>query len=473
MIGNRIVFKLGGTIILLFLIVLLPVGFVIERIFSGFYFNEVRDQNEQLSVHYANVLATAPNANIIPMMEMMAGFSQVKLYIVDSRGQIIAISGVPDLIKGESIPVEESATLSQGKTIEKVYVESATEKRYLVFGTPIVSRGGVLGGVYVMSSLEGIDQSLQKVREMLTLAGLGAFFLALGVTYILSRKLSNPLIQMEKAARKIAKGDLNTRVKLTSTDEIGSLAQAINDLAFDLQRYRDTRKEFFANISHELRTPITYVEGYAKVLKDKLYESEEEKDKYLDIIHTESIRLSRMIGDLFDLSKIDEGKISLQLEWIDVTEVMEGAIQKTTIQAKKKGLNVQLNVQDKLPLVYCDGSRMTQIFINLLDNAIRYTDKGGIFVEMWEEDLQIKIAMKDTGMGIPEKELPYIFDRFYRVEKSRSRQFGGTGLGLAIVKDLVELQGGNILVSSILGKGTRFELTFPTTSETSIGEDEE
>jgi signal transduction histidine kinase len=179
-----------------------------------------------------------------------------------------------------------------------------------------------------------------------------------------------------------------------------------------------------------------------------------------------------MIGDLFDLSKIDEGKISLQLEWIDVTEVMEGAIQKTSMQAKEKGLKIQSCVQDKLPLVYCDGNRMTQIFINLLDNAIRYTDKGEISVKMWQEDNHIKISIKDTGMGIPEKELPYIFDRFYRVEKSRSRQFGGTGLGLAIVKDLVELQGGTIHVSSIFGKGTCFELTFPTTSETKTGEGE-
>lgn len=473
MIGSRIVVKLGGTIILLFLIVLLPVGFVIERIFSGFYYNEVREQNVGLSTQYATIIANTNNSSVIPMIEMMAGFSQIKLYIVDSRGRIIANSGIPDLVKGTLLPTEEIFPLSQGKAIEKVYMEPSTGKRYLVSGQPIINEQGFLGGVYVMSSIEGIDQSLQNVRAMLLLSGVGAFFLALGFTYILSKKLSHPLIQMEKAARKIAKGDLDTRVTVRSTsDEIGSLAQAINDLAFDLQRVRDSRREFFANISHELRTPITYVEGYAKALKDKMYQSEQEKEQYLDIIYEESVRLSNMIGDLFDLSKMDEGKISLQMEWVDLSEVMEGAIHKSVFRARKKGLDIEYSVQDRLPLAYCDGNRMTQVFINLLDNAIRYTEKGRISVTMWQEEDGIKIAVTDTGMGIPEAELPYIFDRFYRVEKSRSRQYGGTGLGLAIVKNLVELQGGTIFVTSELEKGTRFELTFPNVAETETrGED--
>lgn len=457
---------------MLFLIVLLPVGFVIERVFSGFYMNEARSQIGQSSSHYAQVLSEMMTPGIFPMIAMMADFSQIKLYIVDNHGQIIVNSGITNVKKGGIVPVEEISALAQGETIEKVSVESSSGERFLVSGTPIVNEQGFYGGVYVITSLEGIDQSLQKVRSMLLLAGFGTFFLALGFTYIISKKLSSPLIQMEKAARKIAIGDLDTRVRLTTRDEMGSLAHAINDLAFDLQRYRDQRREFFANISHELRTPITYLEGYSKVLKERLYQSPEEAEKYLDIIHEESVRLSRMIGDLFDLSKMDEGKISLQREWIDLTEVLEGAINKTSIQAKEKRLDVHFHIYGESALVYYDGNKLTQVFINLLDNAIRYTDTGSISVDLWYEKKKIRITIKDTGMGIPEIELPYIFDRFYRVEKSRSRQYGGTGLGLAIVKNLVELQGGNIRVTSIVSKGTCFELTFPLTDMKNIKEED-
>ncbi|MEC2133348.1 HAMP domain-containing sensor histidine kinase [Brevibacillus centrosporus] len=457
----------------MFLIVLLPVGFVIERIFSGFYLNEVRNQIEQTSSHYAQMLSNMTTPDVLPMIEMMAGITKYKLYIVDDHGVIIVNTGITNVIKGKTVPTKEISALTQGETIEKVSLDSNTGERYLVYGTPILNRQSFYGGVYVIASLEGIDQSLQKVRTMLLLAGFGTFFLALGFTYVISKKLSDPLIQMERAARRIAKGDLGTRVLLTTKDEIGSLANAINDLACDLKRYRDMQREFFVNISHELRTPITYLEGYSKVLKEKLYQSPDEEEKYLDIIREEAGRLSRMIGELFDLSKMDEGKISLIQEWIDMTEVLEGAIETTSIQAKEKGLNVHLQVFGEAVLAYCDGNRLTQVFINLLDNAIRYTETGTVTVDLWYEKEEIKITIKDTGIGIPTAELPYIFDRFYRVEKSRSRQYGGTGLGLSIVKNLVELQGGKIGVTSIVGKGTCFEITFPRTAVENTEEENE
>ncbi|HEY0828285.1 MAG TPA: ATP-binding protein [Bacilli bacterium] len=349
---NRIVFKLGGTIILLFLVVLLPVGFVIDQIFSG-------------------------------------------------------------LVK-------------------------------------------------VLASTEGIKQSVQDIRDLLVLAGIGAFFLALGLTFVISRKLSNPLIQMEEATRKIAKGNLETRVQVISGDEIGSLAHAINDLALDLQRYRDTRSEFLANISHELRTPMTYLEGYAKVVKEGLYETEEERNRYLDIIHQETFRLSHLIHDLFELSKMEEGKIGLNMEWIDLVEVIENVTLKAELKAREKGLEIKAGLQRDLPMVYADGLRMEQIILNLMDNAIRYTEKGSITVQTKRANAnEITIVIEDTGIGIPKHELSKIYERFHRVEKSRSREYGGTGLGLAIVKRLVELQNGTIEVSSEVHRGTRFTMTFP------------
>jgi signal transduction histidine kinase len=236
---------------------------------------------------------------------------------------------------------------------------------------------------------------------------------------------------------------------------------AINDLAKELQRYRDTRSEFFANISHELRTPITYLEGYADVLSQGLVEDEFEKKKYLDIISHEAKRLARLVHDLFELSKMEEGKIDLKLESIALSALIHQVVLKVELAIKEKGLEVIELVLPNCSIIG-DGVRMEQIVLNLLDNAIRYTPTGSVVISLTEENKDILLCIEDSGIGIPEDELPYIFERFYRVEKSRSRQFGGTGLGLSIVKKLVELQGGTIAVSSSLGQGTRFEIRFPS-----------
>ncbi|MCY9659517.1 ATP-binding protein [Paenibacillus chondroitinus] len=456
---NRIVIKLGGTIILLFLVVLLPVGFVINQIFSGFYFSKVQEDIDQLSSRYADAIASTQNPT---MVKMMADFSQVKLYIVDVDGQIIVDSGLTGLSNGSFISKDEVQALAKGNAVNKRYQDFYSGTKYLVSGKSIKNGNLFYGGVYVLYSTEGIQQSIQKVRDLLILSGIGAFFIALGFTFIISRKLSDPLIQMEQATRKIAKGDLDTRVDLIAKDEMGSLANAINDLAVDLQRYRDTRSEFFANISHELRTPMTYLEGYAKVVKEGLYENEEERNQYLDIIQQETIRLTHLIHDLFELSKMEEGKISLNFEWIDLVELIENVTLKAGLKAKEKGLEIEVSLERDLPMVYADGLRMEQIFLNLVENAIRYTEKGTVSVQLKRLNAnEIKIIVEDTGIGIPKQELPYIFERFYRVEKSRSRQYGGTGLGLAIVKRLVDLQGGTIEVTSEIGRGTRFVLCFP------------
>lgn len=456
---NRIVFKLGGTIMLLFIMVLLPLGFVMNQIFSGFYYGKVREDIDRLSARYAQFIAQSPDPMTVDMVEMMARFSEVKLYIVDNRGNLVA-SDVPGLTE-QAVSDQELSALSRGKSIEKVYRDPSSGNRFLVLGQPILRGQDFFGGVYVLSSIDRIDQSLQIVRNLLVLSGIGVFFLALGLTWVLSRKLSDPLIQMKRVTRQIAKGDMSARVKVTSGDEIGALAQAINDMALDLQRTRTTQKEFFANISHELRTPLTYLEGYAKVLKEGLYQTEEEKGQYLDIIRHESKRLSRLVQDLSDLSKMESGQLELYFEWIDLAEVVQNAVRKTKFKAKEKGLKLCVQIPDDLPAVRADGIRMEQILINLLDNAIRYTENGCIWVQVNFDRDEVTIHIEDTGIGIPEEELPYLFERFYRVDKSRSRQYGGTGLGLAIVNQLVELHGGKIEVSSQMGEGTRFTIILP------------
>ncbi|MFC5711896.1 ATP-binding protein [Thalassorhabdus alkalitolerans] len=458
---NRISVKLGAIIITLFLLVLLPLGFVINQILSGFFHQQLEEETSQLSSHYASLIENNQDDMIVPMIQRMAELSQIPMYITNAEGEVIALAHLAGVEEGQLITQEEMTELLAGRTVESLY-EDPEGQSYYAIGTPFFSENSFEGSVFVLSTMEGLEQSLLQVRNLLLLSGAGAFFLALGFTIVVSKKLSTPLLQMEKATRKIAKGEWETTVPQNSGDEIGSLANAINELASDLKRYRDTRREFFANISHELKTPITYLNGYSKVLKEGLYQTEKEKNEYLDIIQGESQRLSQLINDISDLSQAEEGKISLELEWVDLSEVLEGVIRKTALKAKVKGLDIHLKIDNHLPLIYGDGLRLEQIFLNLVENAIRYTDKGFISLSTLKSDKQnVIIQVEDSGKGISKKDLPYIFDRFYRVEKSRARQYGGTGLGLAIVKNLVELHNGNIEVSSQLGKGTVIIVAFP------------
>ncbi|MGZ7441402.1 ATP-binding protein [Paenibacillus sp. TH7-28] len=458
--GNKIGFKLGLVILAAFVLVIISLGLTIERMFTNFYTAEMRTEVNELTTHFT-AMSEPPDMLSEETMLKFADFSNVSILYIDKQGTVLANSGPYDTTDRTFIKLMDVKLLFAGQTIKLEHTDTSGE-RYFITAKPVkdATGGNITAAVYVMSSTKHMDKSLSAVRGVLVLAGVGALLLALGITWIIARILSRPLVQMQVATRNIGAGELETRLAIRRNDEIGMLADSINHLAMELQRYRDTRQEFFANISHELRTPITYLEGYAKVLNNRLYDTEEEKDRYLDIIHEEALRLQHLINDLFELAKMEEGKIALSLEWIDLAEIADNAVRKVRLKTEDKGLRLQAKIKGTVPLVYGDGLRTEQIVLNILENAVRYTEKGGITVELDQTPEYVFLAVQDTGIGIPADELPLIFERFYRVEKSRSRQHGGTGLGLPIAKKLAELQGGELRVSSEVGHGSRFELRF-------------
>ena len=454
---SRLVLKLGGTIMVLFLAILLPLGFVANHLITNFYYSQVEKEIGELSQKYARTITSLEDEEMINMFKNLAILTNKEIYIVDAKGKLIAESGVNKTV----LEKEDIIELSEGKDVQKQFRNSEDSSTYLGIGYPIMDSGIFKGVFFVLASINDVQEPVKKIKNLLQLSAVGALFLALGFTFVMAKKMSDPLLEMEKATREIAKGNLDIRVNIASRDELGSLGRAINDLAFETNRYRTNRREFLANISHELRTPMSYLKGYAEVLKKNLYETEEERQDYLTIIEDETDRMVRLINDLFDLSKMEEGKINLRLEMIDITEVLETALFKQKIEMEKKGLELKKQIGDNIPAIKADGMRVEQIFANLLGNAIQYTKEGSIHVQVWRTKLEVHLAIQDTGVGIPNEELVHLFERFHRVEKSRSRELGGTGLGLAIVKNLVKLQHGKISVSSQLGKGTRFQLSFP------------
>ncbi|MFC0274821.1 ATP-binding protein [Metabacillus herbersteinensis] len=454
---NSITVKLGGTIIILFLVILFPLVYTIDQLFTGFYYNQKQEQIDHFATKYSESITNIEDKDSYHMFSMISELNNVDLFVFNKSGQILNSTGLLNF--KENLHVEEkiSSPILKNKHLSMEYLDSETEQRYLLSGEPIVINNQVNGGLVVVSNLESIQSSIEQIRNWLVVSVIGSLLIAVGFTFFISRKLSSPLLRMELATREIANGKLQTKLLHNSKDEIGNLAKAITELGYELEEYRTNRREFFANISHELRTPISYVKGYAQVLRKKLYQNEEEKNKYLDIINDESTRLTSLIDDLFELAKIEEGKLDLKVELIDIPEIVLASVDKVNLKAKEKSITIKVDILYNVPMLRTDGRRLEQVLINLIENSIRYSPESGLItIKVTTRKKQVDIIIVDNGVGIPTEDLPYIFERFYRVEKSRTRAEGGTGLGLAIVKNLVELLNGKIEVESTVGQGTTF-----------------
>jgi two-component system phosphate regulon sensor histidine kinase PhoR len=256
---------------------------------------------------------------------------------------------------------------------------------------------------------------------------------------------------------------------------------ALRDIT-QLKRLEEARMEFVVNVSHELRTPLTAIRGYAETLLDEGLEDREETRKFLEVIHRHAERLGRLLNDLLDLSNIELERTPLSIQPLATADVARQAAAILLPQAEQKAIRLVTQVPDDLPPVRADRDRLVQILVNLIDNAVKYTPEGGTVTisaavlpfggaDVSESQHRstaapqhaIEIAVEDTGIGIPERDLPRLTERFYRVDKARSRELGGTGLGLAIVKHLVQAHGGTLEIESELGKGTRVRITLPVT----------
>jgi signal transduction histidine kinase len=263
---------------------------------------------------------------------------------------------------------------------------------------------------------------------------------------------------LSRAARGLARGDFSQRVDVRSRDEVGELARTFNTMAEELKRADEMRRNLVADVAHELRTPLTNIRGYIEAIRDGLVKPDAAT---LNSIYEEVLLLSRLIEDLQLLALAEAGQLPLHLQTCDLSEVVRKAAAAVQPQAEAKGLSLTVAVPGRLP-VRADPERTGQVLRNLLTNAVNYTPRGGrITVAVEEAGEEAEVRVVDTGVGIPPEELPYIFERFYRVDKSRSRATGGTGLGLTIARRLVEAQGGRMRAESQVGRGSTFIFTLP------------
>ena len=326
--------------------------------------------------------------------------------------------------------------------------------------------GQGLGGM--MQAMGDVErQFLNSVNRALWLAAAVALGVAALLSWLLTRQITGPLRRLTAAAKLVAGGQFSHRVEIKSRDEIGELAAAFNTMASSLAKDTELRRQLLADVAHELRTPLTVLQGNLEAMRDGILPPTPE---HLAILQEETELLSRLITDLRDLSLAEAGQLRLERVPVGVAELASNSLARVAAQGATKNIALVDEVPAGVPLVMADPHRVEQVLLNLLGNALRYTpEHGRITLGARLEPASapmVTVFVSDTGPGIASEDLPRVFDRFYRADKSRSRATGGSGIGLAIVRQLVHAHGGRVWAESQPGNGATFYFSLPVASQT-------
>ena len=377
-------------------------------------------------------------AEVQTPIEMMARISGERLVLVDMDGTVLADSELT--LNDQSFPEDWSG--------REVPVIVGNQPMAIVYEAPgPEGESGEAGGFE------------STVGSSLLWAALIAGAVTLVLTFFLSRRILHPISALTLAARKLGKGDLRQRVKVKSRDEVGELATTFNAMADELERTEQLRRSMVADAAHELRTPLSNIRGYLEAIKDGVIKADAGT---IESMHEEALLLTHLADDLQELALVDAGELRLDVRADDLAEIVRKAVAATQPQATAKQISIETKLAPDLPPVMVDAERIGQVLRNLLSNAVAYTPEGGevsVSVRSLGEWVEVRVA--DSGIGIAAEDMPFIFERFYRADKSRSRATGGVGLGLTIIKRLVEAHGGAIEVHSEEGRGSTFVFTVP------------
>ena len=299
---------------------------------------------------------------------------------------------------------------------------------------------------------------LDAVHRYLIQASIVALVLAIGLSFLFTRRALRPLSEMAEVTRRLSAGDYTARVQVQTNDEVGQLGHAVNHMADSLEGVEELRKKMVGDIAHELRTPLTNVRGYLEGLSDGVVKPSEET---FEMLQQEILRLVRLVEDLHQLTKAEAGSAFLRREEMDLARLVDQVLDLDRARFEQKGIDVTVDIPADAVRVTGDRDKLLQVLRNLTQNAWQYTPEGGsLGITAAPEQGGVTLTFTNTGPGINGEDLPFIFERFYRAEKSRSRDSGGAGIGLSIVKELVEAHGGSVGAASADNE-TRFWLTLP------------
>jgi signal transduction histidine kinase len=302
-----------------------------------------------------------------------------------------------------------------------------------------------------------IDQVVNTITYVLVGTGLVVILIALTVSLLLSRTLTIPIRNLTSTAEKMAKGNFAVRANKRSNDELGKLADTLNFMANEVQRNNKLKNEFISSVSHELRTPLTSIKGWAVTLQADATNRHLLNDG-LEIIEQESDRLTDLLEELLDFSKLEAGRLTLHIEQVDVHALLQYMEKQITPRAQRQGIAFLVNIHQELPKIQADENRLKQVLINVLDNALKFTSYGGrMEMNAAVVDKHLHITVSDSGEGISPEDLAHVMEKFYKGKHKTE----GSGLGLAISRDIIELHGGKLTIDSAVGQGTKVGIRLP------------
>ena len=479
---------------LLLVVALIGGGFfLVEQVSTRLYYEEITQRlNASIAMYVTGEMQLmeegAVNEDALTLLAQRAMIINptVEVYLLDTDGQILAHAMPPESIQTNRVALEPLLDLMGGETEMPLRgTDPRNLDRQKIFSAHPVMHNDILQGyLYAILGGQKYDELADSVRgsyvQKLSLGALiaivlAAFLVGLLVFGLLTRRLTRLTSDVKRFTDSGFDPELietlgNSGSKPQAQDEIGQLREAFSAMANKIREQfeglKETdrlRRELVSNVSHDLRTPLASMHGYVETLLLKNHTlSEQERLRYLEITRKHSLRLGQLIGDLFELSKLDSASVQPTLEQFSLAELLQDVTQEFELEAEKKGVLIEVNASKEASMVHADIGLMQRVLENLLRNAVRYTPEGGtISISLDNKPGCVAVAVADTGCGIAEHELERIFDRFYRSEQGEEERSNSAGLGLAIVTRILDLHGSRITVSSVLNQGTRFEFDIP------------
>ena len=466
--------KLGGALLL---VVLVSVGIM------AFLTNQNTTTQFQ---QYIQTGSTAYNQRVVNNLEQYyaqgqswSGVQEILLASLRTAGDRLVLADKSGKIVGDTANQAVGKTavslgISEGNLIQAGGQTVGT--LYLDLSGMMGSGRGYMGGRGMMSgsslpitAAADIVQPaegafLSRINNYLWIAAIIAVAIALLLGFFITRQITRPIRSLATGAAHISSGDLGYRVKIHANDEMGKLAESFNDMAQKLDDSEQSRRRLVSDVAHELRTPLTIIQGTVDGIADGVFQPDR---KHLDSIREQTLLLTHLVNDLRDLSLAESGQLKLERLSTDMLDLIQRKIAQFEVNARQKNIRLKLENQSSIAPIDIDAKRIEQVMGNLLSNAIRHTPEAGqITIAMRTQGStsggrELVVSVVDTGEGIPAENLPHVFERFYRVENSRSRSEGGVGLGLAIVKQMVQAHGGRVWVESLSGQGSTFYFSLP------------
>lgn len=464
-ITRRWVFNNLGVVVLALLVIDMAIIFTVQTYFYNsakqYLISKLNAVTSVLTVHSQDSSANF-SAEMRNMLETFNEKDKIELMAINSKGRVVLTSSgfTPDAV--DVMPDYEQAMSAD---TEASYIgKLSSGEKILAVSAPISSMNSEFSSVRMVTSLTEIDNTIKSYTiAVMTICAVIIFIIIITGLYF-AGSIVRPIRQISSIARKFAMGDFSVRIENNSNDEIGDLCTAINHMADELSNAEAMKNEFISSVSHELRTPLTAIKGWAETLMIDGGGSPETMKKGVGVIVNETERLSQMVEELLDFSRMQNGHFTLQMANMDILAELGDAVLIYSDKARRESKEIIYNEPEMLPIVFGDKNRIRQVFINVIDNAVKYSSAGDtVTIKAFEENGKIIVSVADTGVGIKESNLAKVKTKFYKANHTRR----GSGIGLAVADEIVTMHGGSMdIASEGEGLGTTVTITLPTVDST-------